>query len=383
MVSAVQSRPNYYELLGLTPTATDDEITRAFGKAMGMFGFHPIGLAAQLSAAFETLRNPAKRLDYDRSLGLAKAPKPRPQPWAVAAQPGGTPFFGLAPSPAAARRQPEPSPARRVDPLHRPAKPSEPRVAPFIAAALREPAKPAPPPQPEPMRPPEATPESSIEPRIERNIEDILAAARATIPNDSEDRPVDWRRPAVVAGAVILAVGLVGGLAGISAGGDAADSQQKEAGVTVAVPAAKAAMPLESSGSGRFEAASQPSGAEPSVVRTVRHRSAPQPRSFEKSALDGIEAAISPPETSPGVDAAVDQASAEVPATEAVPASLPLPKRVIAHTIDRIGYACGSVASATAVDGADGVYKINCTSGQSYQASPVHGRYRFRRLERQ
>jgi hypothetical protein len=80
------------------------------------------------------------------------------------------------------------------------------------------------------------------------------------------------------------------------------------------------------------------------------------------------------------VDAAVEQASAEIPATKPVAASLPLPKSVIARTIDRIGYACGSVASATAVDGTEGVYKINCTSGQSYQASPVHGRYHFRRL---
>jgi hypothetical protein len=108
-----------------------------------------------------------------------------------------------------------------------------------------------------------------------------------------------------------------------------------------------------------------------------------QPQAFEKSALDGIESAISQPEASPGVDPPVEQASAETPATEAVAASLPLPKSVIARTIDRIGYACGSVASATAVDGTEGVYRINCTSGQSYQASPVHGRYHFRRLGRQ
>jgi hypothetical protein len=53
---------------------------------------------------------------------------------------------------------------------------------------------------------------------------------------------------------------------------------------------------------------------------------------------------------------------------------------VIARTIHRIGYSCGDVASATAVDGqAPGVYKITCTSGQSYQAKPVRGRYHFRR----
>ena len=142
MVSAVQSRPNYYELLGLTPAATDDEITNAFAKAMGMFGFQPMALAAQISAAFETLRNPAKRKDYDRSIGLAKEPEPQPQPWAVAAQRGGTPFFALKPAGPAAQHPPEAAkPAPRADPLHRPAAPSEPRVAPFIAEALREPPK--------------------------------------------------------------------------------------------------------------------------------------------------------------------------------------------------------------------------------------------------
>jgi len=377
MVSAVQSRPNYYELLGLTPAASDDEITHAFSKAMGMFGFHPIGLAAHLGAAFETLRNPAKRRDYDRSIGLAKEPEPQPQAWALAAQRGGTPFFGLAALEPTAQRQPEARPAPRADPLHRPAAPSEPRVAPFIAAALRE----SPQPQPEADRRPEPKPEARIEPQIERNIEDILAAARATIPEDSEDRPGEWKRPAVVVGGLILAVGLVGGLAGISAGGDAADSQQNEARVTVAVPAAKTIASSESAAApGHFEAVSQPRSVETAAARNVRHRPARQPRSFEKSALDGIEAAISQPETSPGVDAATEQAGAETAAPEAVPASLPLPNRVIARTIDRIGYSCGSVASATMVS--EGVYKITCTSGQSYQAAPVHGRYHFRRLGR-
>lgn len=391
MVSAVQSRPNYYELLGLTPAATDDEITNAFAKAMGMFGFHPVTVAAQLSAAFEILRNPAKRKDYDRSLGLAKEPEsvPQPQPWAMAAQRGGTPFFGLARSVPPAQSQAEPAlpVARepRTDPLHRPASPAEPRVAPFIAAALRESPKaaaPEPAPQPAPQPDPMPRPEPKVEPTTEPRIEDILAAARAAIPAETDERPVAWQRPALVIGGVILAVGLVGGLAGMSAGGDAADSQQNEAKVTVAVPAAKAVAPPEALPAGHFEAVSQPGHAAVANSRNIRHRSSVQPRAFEKSALDGIESAISQPEASPGVDASVEQASAEAPAIEPVAAGLPLPKRVIARTIDRIGYACGSVVSATAVEGADGVYKINCTSGQSYQASPVRGRYHFRRLGR-
>ena len=67
MVSAVGTRPNYYEVLGVTPSASDDEISQAFAKLMSMFRARPITAIAQLSAAFETLRNPAKRRAYDAS----------------------------------------------------------------------------------------------------------------------------------------------------------------------------------------------------------------------------------------------------------------------------------------------------------------------------
>ena len=56
--------------------------------------------------------------------------------------------------------------------------------------------------------------------------------------------------------------------------------------------------------------------------------------------------------------------------------------KLVARTIERIGYSCGQVASTSAVEGAAGVYKVTCTSGQTYRAAPVHGRYRFRRWDR-
>ena len=69
------------------------------------------------------------------------------------------------------------------------------------------------------------------------------------------------------------------------------------------------------------------------------------------------------------------------PPVAATAASLPLSNAVIARTIDRIGYSCGRVASTSAVEGAPaGTYTITCTSGQSYQAKPVRGRYRFSRM---
>jgi len=60
-------------------------------------------------------------------------------------------------------------------------------------------------------------------------------------------------------------------------------------------------------------------------------------------------------------------------------AALPLPESTIARTIQRIGYGCGRVVSATAVDGSAGVFKISCSSGDTYRAAPVGGRYHFRR----
>jgi hypothetical protein len=68
------------------------------------------------------------------------------------------------------------------------------------------------------------------------------------------------------------------------------------------------------------------------------------------------------------------------PEPQAVAASMPLPSGTVARTIERIGYSCGKVASTAAVDGSPGVFTVTCTSGQRYQASPVHGRYRFRKL---
>jgi hypothetical protein len=56
-----------------------------------------------------------------------------------------------------------------------------------------------------------------------------------------------------------------------------------------------------------------------------------------------------------------------------------LPNAVIARTIGRIGYPCGQVA-ATSAAGTPGVFTVTCTSGHSYRAAPVHGRYRFRRV---
>ena len=43
---------------------------------------------------------------------------------------------------------------------------------------------------------------------------------------------------------------------------------------------------------------------------------------------------------------------------------MPLPNKVIARTIERIGYSCGEVSSTSAVDGSSGAYNVTCSSGR-------------------
>jgi hypothetical protein len=89
---------------------------------------------------------------------------------------------------------------------------------------------------------------------------------------------------------------------------------------------------------------------------------------------EGTQAADAPPEA-----IAATPAAAPAPAVETVAAAMPLSNATVARTIHKIGYACGQVAS-TSTGGSPGAYKVTCTSGHSYEAKPVHGRYHFRRL---
>jgi hypothetical protein len=104
----------------------------------------------------------------------------------------------------------------------------------------------------------------------------------------------------------------------------------------------------------------------------------PQQTAAAKPA-DAPAVQTAPEQTSP--DALANDPLAPAPAAStAVPAAMPLPKSVIARTIERIGYPCGEVSSTVASEGAGpGVYTVTCSSGQTYQGTPVHGRYHFRR----
>jgi hypothetical protein len=154
--------------------------------------------------------------------------------------------------------------------------------------------------------------------------------------------------------------------------GSGADSQAPQQSVTLKVPRAEPAAtaspaPIVPTEAAKTLQAEPPPRTVAAAPRPVRSREPPQIAMPEEEAVQPVAQA------QPEEAAAEPQAGTE-PATK-----LPLPNMVIARTIGHIGYSCGSIASATPV-GSDGVFTVTCTSGHSYRASPVRGRYHFRRL---
>ena len=78
MVETVKLRPNHYETLGLTPAASSEEIAQAFAREVNLIALRPLGTFARVSAAYEALRDPVRRLAYDAS--LAPPPSRHRQP---------------------------------------------------------------------------------------------------------------------------------------------------------------------------------------------------------------------------------------------------------------------------------------------------------------
>jgi hypothetical protein len=383
MASAVGLRPNHYEVLGLSPAASQEDITRAFASAMSLFGARSMAAAAQMSLAFEVLRNPAKRRAYDRSLGIAADPDPRH--WTVTTSMRARPaFIGSAwtrlTEEAVSENLARPV---REEVATAPEPSTHPRLASFIASSLRDaraPVATAAVAQTS-MKPEERGPEASADAQLERHIERFLAKADVEeAPGEADDRHFEWKRPALTVGGLLLIAGVIGTFAGLSAR-DGADTAQAQA----AIPAPRA-KPRPA------VAASAPAAVEPTFepipqrsLRTaapkIRHRAPPKPlaSAHGQTAAAPETQASGPAETQPS-EASSDPLAPSPTSATADPTAIPLSDKVVARTIERIGYRCGEVAFTTAVAGAPGSYKVTCSSGQTYQASPVRGRYHFRRL---
>jgi curved DNA-binding protein CbpA len=357
-MASTATRPNHYELLGLTPAASEREIADAFARAMSMFRPHAVEDVAQLSVAYATLRNPARRRAYDDSLGLNPRPEPR-HPTMPAIR-----FSG------SARWDPMVRPA--ADPVPAPAPPPEPE-----APVAEEPASFAAEPEHEPPKPDAP------------NLPEFLAVRRAAedIEPDARNRAIDWKLPALATGGLLVAAALAGAWAGLDAGNGGAQQQAKRA-ASIALPPLKplpggldtppAATP------DRVEERPRQAAPASIAVRRVERPSSVAPTAGSEERLAEISQSLeSSYDGTASADSPSGQGAAEAPPAQASAASLPISNRTAARTIERIGYACGRIAATTPVEGeATGVYKVTCTSGQSYRAAPVNGRYRFKRWTR-
>lgn len=368
MATTARSLPNHYDVLGLSPGASQDEISRAFAIGMSRFGALPLAAAARIGIAFEVLRDPARRRAYDREMGLAQ-PEPQPRPAPIR---GRMAFVSSEYGGAAAI---EATPQARADTA------AEPRVASFIARSLRDIAKPAEArPEPEPVRPGLR----KVDAELERHVETLLAAHQAEMDGDGEaDMPAPWKRPVLAIGGFVLAAAIAGALGGMWVRGEPQDAAPQ---LTVRLPAARPHQDIAASAPVALPTPpeAQPRRAARAEFAAVRTQRPVAPELAAAAAApqqpDDTQAAANPPAQDQAADTAGDQSAAEAPVTQPVAASLPLPKKVVARTIERIGYSCGEVASASAIEGAPGTFKVTCSSGQSYQASPARGRYHFRRL---
>lgn len=369
MVSTVRSTPNHYYALGLEPTASDEEIAQAFAKRM--LAPRPMAEAARIGIAYAVLRDPAKRKDYDRSLGL-NGPPPKLAPealqWSYSVQARWVPFILSAPD-----RSDDAAAEPHVTASGEAEAPAEPEAS--AAASLHEPAEPdaseVPPSpfmEPEELLPPEATAEAYIP--------DPLTPRSARY---ADERGINWKPLAFIMGGLILGVAFLGAWAGMSAGHDVKAAATEPA--AVALPEAKPHGAVAVS-SAPVTAPAEPQikwqvlGAAAAGSASRGRRNAPPPRSRPVTE----PASAAPQAVDSKSDAAAgDPLAPETPAAQPVAASLPFPNHVVARTLQRIGYACGEVAS-TVEAGSPGVYKVTCTSGQAYQATSVRGRYRFRRV---
>jgi hypothetical protein len=203
------------------------------------------------------------------------------------------------------------------------------------------------------------------------SIEDLLGV---------EARPLDWKRAGIAVGTVTVVACVLGGFAGWWSSSAASDPLQPENAVSVSLPPVKPKLALTGP-----RPAAQPVRTAASVAGSDRRKPdiAVQFKELPIASTSQPAAVEEPPRPIPDDISLSDQAAEETPSASAVAAAMPLPKKVIARTIDRIGYACGAVSTTAPVEGeASGIFKVTCTSGQSFQASPVNGRYRFRRWER-
>lgn len=382
MENTIKLGATHYDVMGLPSTAGTDEIARAFTKRLS----EPMafGGIARLGLAYETLRDPDKRRTYDESIGLRARPQPAKTQWSIAGSGGATfqdrPTLGQAHR-AALRQTPTipvpPAESQAGAPVV-----EEPKYSSPLIDALRDLAR------PEPSQQSRVQSEPSVgfqahSTRDQQRPADGAAPSSVAEPvfGQVADGPIDWKRPVVVLSGLAIGAAVLGIWLGWESENDA-QAESPRSVVKASLPAAKPvadptpqiAAPAAEEARPVQQAVAALAPAPPTLAETAAAVPEPQPAAAAEPASADVQEAQS---ATSGVDAVAEEAAP--PPVRA--AAMPLPNRVIARTIERIGYACGDVVTTAAVEGAPaGVFKVTCTSGQTYQARPVGGRYRFRRL---
>ena len=377
MVTTVRSRPSHYEVLGLTPTATVEEIAQAFVRRMSLFRARPLADVAQVTSAYETLRNPEKRREYDSVAGPKPGPKLEPEKlgWSFAlAQPAWKPFIASVPTGPMGASLPPKRRALRSLTLQR----SRTRRPPPIRGSSplrhrfgnwRSPVSATQQPHRRRRRfrtgasggrveltldpgPKQRRPEHKSDAGVEQLIQHIRIAGRAEKESSMIPRGPGWSG----SGRCSLRVGL--SWASRPARRHCRDiGRRRRAGQRD-----RRRSRTETSSECRIASRGcEPSGSTDGADGASSGRS----RAHSSCAF-APEASLCRNELvelSPAV-ASTAAVAADTPGGACLcrggAASLPLPSNVIARTIDRIGYPCGSVDLATALDG-QGAFKITCS----------------------
>ena len=312
MDSSVRSRPSHYEILGVRSAANDEEIAQAFGRKMSAFRFHPTGTTAGICAAYETLRNPAKRRAYDCSIGII--PKAAPRHWGFAMTQRWAPFIAAPFTSADGQRSSVEAPTEPHVTVV-PEAPSEPKLSSFIAASLRELARPvARDHLSEPARQPKD--DERVDAALERHIEEVLTARLAEEESwrDAEVR-ANWKRPGLAVGGFFLAAGLIGTLAGMSVRDDAGSAQADPAATIGRAPAKQQTDVAASSSTHFVPAVETPAGAG-SHARTRHSASRHRPSAWAKQEIASVEAGGTPAGQGQATQLAGDQLAADPLAPE-------------------------------------------------------------------
>ncbi|HEV8408080.1 MAG TPA: hypothetical protein VGQ34_09105, partial [Sphingomicrobium sp.] len=263
----------------------------------------------------------------------------------------------------------------------------EPRVAAFIAASLREPADNSQ--QKEPAPSAESSSQSPIEP----------PSAPVDEKLEIEDGRLSIGRTGATLAAGVIGVAILAFAAALPERNPdqlPVEVAQAEPGLTVPIPppttkkdSLVAALPSATIAGG----ASASPGPQARPAHTAPQRKAPpatwiavnEPQPAAPASDQGEGQSLPSEAVAQQSSDAASAAETPAAATDSAPAStalatLPLANATIARTIERIGYGCGRVVSATGVEGSSGVFNITCSSGDTYRAAPVRGRYHFRRM---